>query len=164
MAVDSLSTVRRTQGTPGSAGTANTDMWTSGRAVSLHVALVIFVPGCVALTWWQVTRALGGNTLSWVYTFEWPIFGSYAIYMWWKLVHDVPAADAPAPDGPVAEAPPRDRPLADPSRQSAGAADDGRQAGDDGGRAGPGTDEDDELAAYNRYLTDLNASGRQKRW
>ena len=149
-------------------------MWTSGRAVSLHVALVIFVPGCVALTWWQVSRALGGNTLSWVYTFEWPIFGAYAIYMWWKLVHDVPAAGAPARDGPVAEEPARDRPVADPSLQSAGtdddgrqAGDDGRQAGDDGGRAGPGTDEtdeDDELAAYNRYLADLNASGRQKRW
>ena len=67
-------------------------VWTSRRAVSLHVALVVFVPGCVALTWWQVSRALGGNTLSWVYTFEWPIFAAYATYMWWKLVHDDPAA------------------------------------------------------------------------
>ena len=52
-------------------------MWTSKRAVSLHVALALFLPGCVALTWWQAARALGGNSLSWVYTFEWPIFGVY---------------------------------------------------------------------------------------
>jgi DNA-binding transcriptional regulator of glucitol operon len=89
-------------------------MWTSGRAVSLHVALVVFIPGCVALTWWQVSRALGGNTLSWVYTFEWPLFGAYATYMWWKLVHDEPAPDSSAPDGPAAE--PRDAPPA-PWRQ-----------------------------------------------
>ena len=75
-------------------------VWTSRRAVSLHVALVVFVPGCVALTWWQVSRALGGNTLSWVYTVEWPIFGAYAIYMWWKLVHDDPARPRPARSGP----------------------------------------------------------------
>jgi hypothetical protein len=164
MAVDSLSTVRRTEGTQGTAGTSSTDMWTSGRAVSLHVALVIFVPGCVALTWWQVTRALGGNTLSWVYTFEWPIFGAYAIYMWWKLVHDAPTAEAPARDGPVAEEPGPARPLADLSPEGHGIEDDGRRAADDRGRAAPGTDEDDELAAYNRYLAELNASGRQKRW
>jgi hypothetical protein len=109
-------------------------VWTSKRAVSLHVALAIFVPGCVALTWWQASRALGGNSLSWVYTFEWPIFAVYATYMWWKLVHDdAGRADAGADEG----------------------ADDG---GDD--RAG----DDEELAAYNRYLAELNASGRQKRW
>ena len=73
-------------------------MWSSGRAVSLHVALAVFVPGCVALTWWQVSRALGGNTLSWVYTFEWPLFGAYAVYMWWKLVHDDPNAAPVAGD------------------------------------------------------------------
>jgi hypothetical protein len=146
-AVDSLCRVRSTEGTHG--------MWTSGRAVSLHVALVIFIPACVALTWWQVSRALGGNTLSWVYTFEWPIFGVYAAYMWWKLVHDEPvptesrhdeaAPDEAAPDGPVPTGPPAEGVGAESGT--------GHHDGDD-----------DELAAYNRYLADLNASGRQKRW
>jgi len=128
-------------------------MWTSRRAISLHVALVVFIPGCVALTWWQAARALGGNTLSWVYTFEWPIFGAYAAYMWWKLVHDEPVPAHPdganrTPDGPEA------------ARTTIGPE----------GPLGPGgaavldDDADDELAAYNRYLADLNASGRQKRW
>ena len=115
-------------------------MWTSRRAVSLHVALVVFVPGCVALTWWQASRALGGNTLSWVYTFEWPIFAAYAMYMWWKLVHDDArpwrlGASAPARTATPAGPEPRAR-----------------------------HEPDEELAAYNRYLAELNASGRQKRW
>ena len=37
---------------------------------------------------WQVDRALSGNTLSWAYAFEWPFFALYAIYMWWRLLHD----------------------------------------------------------------------------
>ena len=110
-------------------------VWTSGRAVSLHVALAVFVPGCVALTWWQVSRALGGNPLSWVYTVEWPIFAAYATYMWWKLVHDDPRPG---------------------SARDAGAGDPGVED--------TAAEPDDELAAYNRYLADLNASGRQKRW
>jgi hypothetical protein len=65
-------------------------VWTSKRAISLHIALAVFIPACVALTWWQAARAVGGNTLSWVYTFEWPLFAGYATYMWWKLVHDDP--------------------------------------------------------------------------
>ena len=105
------------------------------------MALALFVPACVALTWWQLSRALGGNTLSWVYTFEWPIFAGYAVFMWWKLVHEE-AAPRPHRDGPPSPADPgpdpADGPVDDPV--------------------------DDELAAYNRYLAELNASGRQKRW
>jgi hypothetical protein len=32
------------------------------------------------------------------------------------------------------------------------------------GRAGPGDDADEDLAAYNRYLAALNQSGKRKRW
>ena len=117
-------------------------VWTSGRAVSLHVALAVFVPGCVALTWWQASRALGGNALSWVYTVEWPIFAGYATYMWWKLVHDDP------------------RPGRARSASEAGLL----EGAGDPGAEDPAGETDDELAAYNRYLADLNASGRQKRW
>ncbi len=114
-------------------------MWRTRRAISLHVALAVFVPGCVALTWWQVTRALGGNTLSWVYTFEWPLFAAYATFMWWKLVHDDPVSEAVS--DPVSEV------VSDPVSE-----------------ANSEDEPDDDLAAYNRYLADLNASGRQKRW
>jgi DNA-binding transcriptional regulator of glucitol operon len=119
----------------------------------LHVALIVFVPGCVALTWWQASRALSGNTLSWVYTFEWPIFGAYAVYMWWKLLHDEP--DALAEPAPESEA---------GARSGSGAGTQARTVAEPGAEADGERREEDELAAYNRYLADLNASGRQKRW
>ena len=67
--------------------------WLTPRALGLHATLVVVLPGFIVLGLWQLHRALGGNSLSWAYTFEWPIFAGYAIYMWWKLVHeDVPTA------------------------------------------------------------------------
>jgi hypothetical protein len=128
-------------------------VWTSGRAISLHVALVVFVPACVALTWWQASRALGGNTLSWVYTVEWPFFAAYAVFMWWKLVHDDPGVRPDRRAGTLAPT----QPTGSPPTEAPGPS-------DDGSTEGPDAEHDDELAAYNRYLAELNASGRQKRW
>jgi hypothetical protein len=114
------------------------------------------------MAWWQATRALSGNTLSWAYTFEWPVFAGYALYMWWKLLHDedtgghlaaLPAHGAATE--PVGTAAPSDQlggHDADPSVV----------------HLAPGVsledDEDVELAAYNDYLAALSASGRRKRW
>jgi len=146
-------------------------VWTSRRAVSLHVALAVFVPGCVALTWWQASRALGGNALSWVYTVEWPIFAAYATYMWWKLVHDDPGSDTARGAPARGEAVPGGRADGGGAASEAGVIEGSpARARDADGRAGDGgaddgeDETDDELAAYNRYLADLNASGRQKRW
>jgi hypothetical protein len=110
------------------------------------VALAVLVPGCVALTWWQAARALAGNTLSWVYTFEWPIFAGYGLYMWWKLVHDEPVTPS-GPDGP----------------DGTDGPDETSEPDEEGAAPGAGGD-DDAMAEYNRYLAELNASGRQKRW
>ena len=44
----------------------------------MHVTLLVLLPAFAWLTWWQLERALGGNTLSWAYTFEWPLFAIYA--------------------------------------------------------------------------------------
>lgn len=43
---------------------------------------------CIPAFLFEVKRALGGNTLSWAYVFEWPLLGGYAIYMWRKLLQD----------------------------------------------------------------------------
>lgn len=56
------------------------------------MAMVVVVAGCAFAAWWQATRALGGNTLSWAYTVEWPIFGIIAIGGWWQLIHEDPEA------------------------------------------------------------------------
>jgi len=66
--------------------------WWSRRAIGLHVVIIIVVPTFAGLCAWQVRRALDGNQLSWAYVFEWPFFAGYAIYMWWRFLHEAPGA------------------------------------------------------------------------
>jgi len=66
--------------------------WLSRRALLLHLEVAIVAPGCVVAGWWQATRALAGNSLSWVYSVEWPIFALLAVAGWWHLVHEDPEA------------------------------------------------------------------------
>jgi hypothetical protein len=61
--------------------------WFSSRAVSLHVAVLVFVPACALAAWWQVSRAADGNQLSYLYMVMWPVFGLLGIFFWWLLVH-----------------------------------------------------------------------------
>ena len=82
-------------------------MWFSRRAWDLHVVIIVIVPTFITLCVWQLRRALSGNELSWAYVFEWPFFAGYAIYMWWRFVHEVPEAQrssAPAPPSASEEA------------------------------------------------------------
>jgi hypothetical protein len=58
----------------------------------LHLEVLIVAPGCVVAGWWQATRALAGNGLSWVYSVEWPLFALLAIWGWWHLIHEDPEA------------------------------------------------------------------------
>ncbi len=58
----------------------------------LHFYLVLVAPGCLVAGWWQATRALHGNALSWVYSIEWPAFAVIAVLGWWHLVHEDPEA------------------------------------------------------------------------
>jgi hypothetical protein len=56
----------------------------------LHVILIIVLVSCSSLFILELDRALGGNSLSWAYVFEWPLLGAFAVYMWWRVLH--PAA------------------------------------------------------------------------
>lgn len=58
------------------------------RCIGLHVLVLIIVPTFVLLGLWQYHVARSGNTLSWAYTFEWPLFALYAIYVWWRLINE----------------------------------------------------------------------------
>ncbi len=75
-------------------------VWLSRRALKLHVVILIVVPAFLALCLWQISRALGGNSLSWAYVFEWPIFAAYAVYMWWRFVHEAADGTPPGHDRP----------------------------------------------------------------
>jgi DNA-binding transcriptional regulator of glucitol operon len=117
-------------------------VWFSRRAMKLHVVILIVVPAFLALCLWQVSRALGGNSLSWAYVFEWPLFAAYAVYMWWRFVHE--AAQDGSPGGTA---------TTDPGGHSAAAS--------PTTTATPETPaqqkEDADLAAYNDYLAQLAA-------
>ena len=138
----------------------------SRRALGLHALALVVIAACLALGWWQLSRALSGNTLSWVYTFEWPFFAIYAGYMWWKLLNEplketraaeIAARAAPRPEPDLLEpAPPP------PEREDERVAERLNALGFD-----PYDESDPELAAYNRYLASLHASdgtaGRRRR-
>jgi len=63
------------------------ERWLSRRALTLHLVALLFVPGCFLAAWWQITRATGGNGLSYLYAVEWPIFAILGVYFWWMLIH-----------------------------------------------------------------------------
>jgi hypothetical protein len=106
-----------------------------------HVLMVVSFWGMLWLGDWQLHRALGGNGLSWAYTFEWPLFAGFAVVFWARTIRDEfrirrgggaemagTAQEDVLPVGVGMVPPPAD------------------------------ADEDDpELAAYNAYLAKLNS-------
>ena|SRR3974390_3055689 len=113
-------------------------LWTSRRALKLHAVILIVVPAFMAMCLWQVSRALGGNELSWAYVFEWPLFAGYAIYMWWRLLHEAPEVDP----SPITVAPRTEREAESGAEPRAGG--------------------DAELAAYNEFLGRLAEQDRSR--
>jgi DNA-binding transcriptional regulator of glucitol operon len=108
------------------------------RRLGIVVVCVVSLVGCVGLAWWQWER-FESATGSWQnlgYVLQWPLFGLFPAFMFWRLRKLRRQADA----APTTAAPPPEpwepavRPAA-PARQD---------------------DDDPELAAYNRYLAGLN--------
>jgi DNA-binding transcriptional regulator of glucitol operon len=96
----------------------------------------------LALGWWQIQRAVAGNILSIGYAAEWPLFAAFVVFVWVKEIRrERAAATAQSEMGPDG------RPA--PSAHSAPPVRSTRPE-----RTGPGYDDSDdqELAAYNRYL------------
>lgn len=81
-------------------------LWTPAWIVR-HVLTVVMVVGFLALGWWQISRALAGNTLSWAYAVEWPIFAGFLIFLWVREIRYALRGDripATGPDGSGAAA------------------------------------------------------------
>jgi hypothetical protein len=64
--------------------------WVTRRSLMLHVAFLVVAGGCLLAGWWQVHRAMQGNTLSYLYSIEWPAFAVVAGIGWWQMFHDTP--------------------------------------------------------------------------
>jgi hypothetical protein len=81
-----------------------------------HAFAVVAFMGMLWLGDWQWHCALSGNTLSWAYTFEWPLFAIFGVVFWVRTVRDevgltgiraarkaASASDAPASDAGPSE-------------------------------------------------------------
>jgi hypothetical protein len=134
------------------------ERWLSRRAVTLHVALLVVVPGCAVAAWWQINRAEDGNQLSYLYSVMWPAFGVLALCFWWMLIHtDYDAAGLKGLRRQQAQ----QRQDASPAMTAVTAP--ATEVGPTPS-ATPGPVEDDpELAAYNARLAKLSAKGA-KTW
>lgn len=63
----------------------------------IHFGLFLATLICMPAFAFELWRALGGNSLSWAYVFEWPALQGYAFYMWRKLLrgdHELRASTA----------------------------------------------------------------------
>ena len=138
------------------------ERWLSGRAIALHVAVVVAVPGCAIAAWWQIGRAQDGNELSYLYSVMWPVFGILAIVFWWMFIHT--DYDAVGLKGMRLQ------------QAQAQTGDDETLPAANGVAASPAptplltevpmttaTEEDPELAAYNARLAELASQG-PKTW
>ncbi|WCN80460.1 hypothetical protein [Micromonospora sp. LH3U1] len=131
-------------------------LWTPAW-IARHVAMVVLAVSFLGLGWWQISRATAGNSLSWGYAVEWPIFAGFVVYVWWREVKlarrraaeadappanpaDVPASE-PAPAVTIGSRPAVRRPVRVSRVPATGDA-----------------VEDTDLAAYNHYLSWLNAN------
>jgi hypothetical protein len=117
-----------------------------------HAFVILSVLVMLWLGNWQLHRALSGNSLSWAYTFEWPLFAIFVAYFWVKTIREEinPPAQAESTD---AVALPDGMPIPLPGAPRA---------------AGGGAElaEDDaELAPYHAYLARLTKEVRgHGRW
>nr|MDT0658449.1 hypothetical protein [Micromonospora sp. DSM 115978] len=112
-------------------------LWTPAW-IMRHVAAVALTAGFLALGWWQISRAAAGNTLSWAYAVEWPIFAAFVVFLWFREARHTLREDGTRREDAVL-----------PARRPVRAA----------RRTVPvGADDDPELASYNHYLAWLNAN------
>jgi DNA-binding transcriptional regulator of glucitol operon len=97
---------------------------------------------CTGLAWWQWQR-FESATGSWQnlgYVLQWPLFGLFPAFLFWRLRRLRRNPPAPVEAPPAPKPPPARRPVVSVQED----------------------DDDPELAAYNRYLAELNARDQQK--
>lgn len=110
-----------------------------------HVCAASLVAGFGALGWWQITRAASGNTLSWAYAVEWPVFAGFVVFVWAREIRQTlrPAGTVPAASRQPATVTVTIRRPVRTRVEAVAILDDS---------------DDTELADYNRYLAWLNAN------
>lgn len=136
-------------------GTREASQWKfliAPRWLGWHLFVVLSVLGMLWLGDWQLHRAESGNSLSWAYTFEWPLFAIFAAGFWVKTIRDEVHPPAQAKPGDAFVHPGgMPAPLPGVSRAA-------------GGGEEPAEGEE-ELAPYHAYLARLTKEARgHGRW
>ncbi len=108
---------------------------------------VLSLVACVGLAWWQWQRfeSSAGTWQNLGYVLQWPLFGLFPAFMFWRLRK----LRRQHTEQPPAEVAPKLAP--EPPPPPAARQDDGDEE-----------PEDRALAAYNRYLAELNARHQEK--
>jgi DNA-binding transcriptional regulator of glucitol operon len=98
---------------------------------------------CLGLAWWQWERfeSATGTWQNLGYVLQWPLFGLFPAFLFWRM-RKLRQQQTGAPEPPR-----RGAPEARPAVT----------------RAAQQDEPDDELAAYNRFLAELNARDQQER-
>jgi len=116
----------------------------SRRAIVLHICLLLWVTMCAVAAWWQVSRAVQGNSLSYMYAIEWPCFAVLGVLGWYAMLNmEKVTANQEAAR----------REYEEQMRAEARAA-----------RAKVEEPEDPTLAAYNDHLAELATEPKKKLW
>ena len=97
---------------------------------------------CASAAFWQAGRALQGNSLSFLYTIEWPCFAVLGIFGWWALLNQEKVTEHQ-------EKARRD--FEEKQRALAQAA-----------RAAESASEDPQMAAYNNHLETIATTPKKK--
>ncbi len=59
----------------------------SPRAIALHLAVILWVTFSATAAWWQLGRAVQGNSLSFLYSIEWPVIAVLGVLGWYALLN-----------------------------------------------------------------------------
>ncbi|MDX6286064.1 MAG: hypothetical protein QOG53_1549 [Frankiales bacterium] len=108
--------------------------------LGMHALVVFVIAAFLTLGWWQAVRAGDGNPRSYGYALEWPTFAVIVVFLWIRAMR----TELRTPPGSTNSSA-RAQDL-QPVQRTVDIVND---------------DEDPELAAYNRYLADLNREDLQ---
>jgi len=131
----------------------------------LHALALAFLVASFWLGWWQWerSRSAGGSLQNVAYALQWPSFGLFGVYIWWRMLRMELRRD----NAEAVEEPGRSEKQPLPEEYDVGSAVGAVQlraarpaTGDDGSAE---QEVDEELAAYNRYLAELNARADDER-
>ncbi|BCJ44816.1 hypothetical protein GCM10010168_16290 [Actinoplanes ianthinogenes] len=82
-------------------------LWTPAW-IARHLLALVLTAACLGLGWWQFSRATGGNSLSWGYMFEWPVFAGFVVFIWIREIQVFRRRLTPPAEPGETPAPPRD--------------------------------------------------------